>query len=93
MLSIGGTTTLLLVGTHINELDACEVEFETCSHTAQTVWVAKQDRIADTLGLCLNGSLHHGVVFALGKYYALWVFGSSSMDGACELSFLTKQLA
>ncbi len=92
VLGIGGTSALLLVGTHVDKLDAIEVELQTLSHTTQAVGVAKEDRIADALGFGLYGSLHHRRVGTLGKYDALRVHTSCVVEVACEFSLLSEKL-
>ena len=93
MLGKLGTATLLVVGTHIHNLDVREVELQAASHTVQTVWVTQQDRLADAFVLSLNGSLQHGWVTTLGEYHALWMETGCIMELAGELGFLTEQLA
>ena len=92
MLSIGCTTALLLIGTHVYKLNTIKVKLQALGHTAQTVGVAQKDRVADALCLSLYSSLHHRWMCAFGKHYALWVHACSIVQVACKLGFLTEQL-
>ena len=92
MLGKVGTVALLLVGTHIDNFDVAEVEFQTLCQTVQAVGVAQQDRLADAFNLSLNGSLHHGGVTTFSKHYALWVLAGGVVQLACEFRLLSQQL-
>ena len=93
VLSEGSTATLLVIGTHIYNLDALQVELQAVGNTLQAVWVAQEDRLADALCLSLNGSLQHGWVATLGEYDTLWMEASCIVELASQLGLLTEQLA
>ena len=88
-----GTATLLVVGTHIHNLDVREIELQAASHTVQTVWITQQNWFADAFVLGLYGSLQHGRVATLGEYYALWMETGCIVELAGKLGLLTQQLA
>ena len=89
MLGKCGTTALLIVCTHIDNLDVAQVELQTRSHTVQTIGVAQQDRLANTFGLGLYGCFQHGGVAAFGEYHALRMQAGCVVQLAGEFCLLT----
>lgn len=65
---------------------------QTLGKSLQTVGVAEKYWMADALKACLNGSLHHRRVTALGEHYALRMQTGCVVEVACELCLLTQQL-
>ena len=92
MLGVGCPAALLLVGTHVDNLDAGEVKLQTFSQTVETVRIAKENRMTNSLLQCRYGSLHHGLVTTLCEDDTLWVQSRGGMEGTRELGFLTKHL-
>ncbi len=92
MLGVGGTPSLFAVGTHVDDFDVFDVEFQACCHAAQTVGVAQEDGLADAFLTGLHGCLHHGLVLALGIDDSLRMGGSRGVQVARELRLLSEQL-
>ena len=92
MLGVCGTTALLLVGTHVYDVDALKTQLQTLRQALQTVGIAEKYRMADALKACLNSCLHHRRVTALGEHYALRMQTGCVVEVARELCLLTQQL-
>ena len=57
VLCVIGSASLFLVGTHINELNASQVELQSVRYAFNAVGVSQQNRLANTFLLCLYSSL------------------------------------
>ena len=92
MLGVGGAAALLLVGTHVDDLNVRYVQFQPVGDTVQAVGIPQQDRYADAFLLCLYGRFHHRLVTTLCKDDALRMVGCGGVEGAGQLGFLSQQL-
>ncbi|CCY03344.1 unknown [Prevotella sp. CAG:924] len=88
-----GASSLLLIGSHVDDLHAGQVELQTVGQTVQTIGITQEDRLTDAFLMGLYGGLHHGRMTTFGKHDALRMHGCRGMEGACELRLLSKHLA
>ena len=75
--------------TEVHNVNTLQVQVERVSQLLDGLLITQQDRLTDSLGLGLYGSLQHGGVYSLGKYHALRVSSCSSVKLLGELGLLT----
>ena len=92
MLCVCRTASLLLVCTHVDELNSFKIQLQTLCQTLQTVGVSEQNRVADAFHLCLYGSFHHCRVPTFCKDNTLRMHTGCVMQVACELCLLSQKL-
>ena len=83
-------TAFLLAGmTEVDNVNTLHVQVERVGQFLNGLLITQQDRLTDSLGLGLYGSLQHGGVYSLGKYHALRMSSGCGIELLGELGFLT----